>query len=603
MSHAIGPTLFRRMRHTPLRDALRGRISGRLDVRRRLETSGLPQPAQELIGRVVKRTRLWRLERVEVADELIAHFADGIDAGEPVERLVASFGDERAAARLIARGKRRNRSLAAQAFIGLRRIVIALVVFYALCGVYFLLGRPTVRINHFAEMNRQVTTVPEEQRAWALYRQVIPQMRVEEQGSLTHGATEVKPLLDARPGDQRWTELTQWLAARRDALELARQAARRPALGFVFGPGGSAYDTAVWPQRRPEDEPNPILLSLLLPHLNDLRVLADALAADARWAREQGDGERLVRDIDTLVGMADQLGRDGILVQQYVALGVRWLAVGEIRRTLRDKPELLTTAQLQHLAHRFAKPDSAGEMFSTRYEREVFDDVLQRSFTEDGHGDGRVTPQGLKLLESISRNRHANLATIRQVTGPISPVLAGSRREQREMIEALLDEGEANLRRPARLAQPRPKLDEFLASGPLQRDVRYAFVIALMPSLSGVADAGERYLGVRDGALIAIALETHRRGRGAYPETLDALSPALLPAVPVDRITGGPLRYRIVEGRPLVYSVGADGDDDAGRSARAPSGEPDPLAAAQWGAPRQQPAADGDWVLFPPAVD
>jgi hypothetical protein len=78
MSDALQkPTLFRRMFHTPVRDALRGRITGRLDVSGAIESSGLPQTAKDLIRRVVRRTRLWRIERADVAQELIAHFADG----------------------------------------------------------------------------------------------------------------------------------------------------------------------------------------------------------------------------------------------------------------------------------------------------------------------------------------------------------------------------------------------------------------------------------------------------------------------------------------------------------------------------------------------
>src|SRR5688572_3317472 len=112
MSDALQkPTFFRRMFHTPMRDALCGRITGRLDVNGAIESSGLPQAAKDLIRRVVRQTRLWRIERADVASELIAHFADGVEAGQSVEELVASFGDERGAAKLIRRAKRRNRPL------------------------------------------------------------------------------------------------------------------------------------------------------------------------------------------------------------------------------------------------------------------------------------------------------------------------------------------------------------------------------------------------------------------------------------------------------------------------------------------------------------
>jgi hypothetical protein len=75
-----------------------------------------------------------------------------------------------------------------------------------------------------------------------------------------------------------------------------------------------------------------------------------------------------------------------------------------------------------------------------------------------------------------------------------------------------------------------------------------------------------------------------------------------LPAVPADRITGDPLRYRLVGGKPLVYSVGSNRVDDGGRTP-AECGRPSqstlrPNSAARWGVPVED-AVPGDWVLYP----
>ena len=71
------------------------------------------------------------------------------------------------------------------------------------------------------------------------------------------------------------------------------------------------------------------------------------------------------------------------------------------------------------------------------------------------------------------------------------------------------------------------------------------------------------------GVVVAIALEFYRRAHGRFPETLAQLTPTLLPHVPDDRITGDPVRYRLVNGRPLIYSLGPDGKDDGGHPADA----------------------------------
>lgn len=82
-------------------------------------------------------------------------------------------------------------------------------------------------------------------------------------------------------------------------------------------------------------------------------------------------------------------------------------------------------------------------------------------------------------------------------------------------------------------------------------------------------------------ALTACALERHYIAHGAYPDSLAALVPTYLPAVPLDIINGDPLRYRRNDnGTFTLYSVGLDGDDDNGR--RAPN--------------RTDLDADGDWT-------
>jgi hypothetical protein len=58
------------------------------------------------------------------------------------------------------------------------------------------------------------------------------------------------------------------------------------------------------------------------------------------------------------------------------------------------------------------------------------------------------------------------------------------------------------------------------------------------------------------------------------------------------------LQYRLVKGDVIVYSVGADGDDDGGRTPVDAVGRPAPHLATPWVGPRQP--RDGDWVLWPP---
>ncbi|MCW3059083.1 MAG: hypothetical protein JWQ02_904 [Capsulimonas sp.] len=66
---------------------------------------------------------------------------------------------------------------------------------------------------------------------------------------------------------------------------------------------------------------------------------------------------------------------------------------------------------------------------------------------------------------------------------------------------------------------------------------------------------------------IALALHAYQLQHHAYPETLSALAPDLLPRLPDDPFApGSPLRYQKNAGTYTLYSVGPDGVDDGGKA-------------------------------------
>lgn len=75
-------SFWERLRHTPLQDVLRGNIAGQLDARRVIAAAGLGDDLSAVVWQVVRKTGLWRSEKLDVARELAAHFRDGIDAGQ-----------------------------------------------------------------------------------------------------------------------------------------------------------------------------------------------------------------------------------------------------------------------------------------------------------------------------------------------------------------------------------------------------------------------------------------------------------------------------------------------------------------------------------------
>lgn len=440
-------------------------------------------------------------------------------------------------------------------------------------------------------------TTPADERAWPVWRAALFDCTV-----LDRPGWRWEPEV-FREVPIAWPAQAGWLRAHADGLAVARRAAALPRLGFVVGPGGSGDDPALFGHTPSESAGEPVD-AVRLPHLNALRAVAVELAADGRLAVESEDGGRVVADILALHRMADQLRRDGVdLPSDQVALGVDWLAVDRLGRVLATRPGVLSDRDLVEMAHTLSGPRVAADLISLGGERASFADAVQRMYTDDAHGDGRFTWSGLRQLGLY--------ATVYWTGGPyeqsprvsdaaaVLPFAVGSRSAVTAAYEAFMGRVAANLARPRRAADW-PALDgqvrEWRASA-VDR-VRYAALLPFVTLDAWMRSSPERYLGDRDGLLVGLALEAYHRRHGRYPAALAELVPDLLPGVPADRITGDPVRYRLVDGRPVVYSVAADRVDDVGR----PAAGRGPSDAAVWDvSPARAPR--GDWVLYPPGRD
>ena len=78
-----------------------------------------------------------------------------------------------------------------------------------------------------------------------------------------------------------------------------------------------------------------------------------------------------------------------------------------------------------------------------------------------------------------------------------------------------------------------------------------------------------------DSARVALAALRYKAAHKRLPDTLDALVPDFIQAVPPDPYDGKPLRYRKEKGGFVIYAVGENGTDDAGDIERVNGKQPD----------------------------
>lgn len=571
----------------------------------------LPPALAALVAEVVRRTRLRRREKHEIASELAAHFADGLASGRTAEDLASAFGDPKVSARELRQGAIAKRSVIDR---GLRRAlqvagtsVAVIVVVYLAMAIHVARLRPTIAFDPIATYQSLLPETNEP--AWPLYLEALAWSRSDatlgmpddpfgtaEQRDLfieaidRYGAREpgAEPMVSTNALDEpiEPIDLRAILAARRDELAMLRRAAAMPVLGRRAATSPTqaiAAEQAYFGTTAADGtESQPfadLLISVLLPQLAEFRHAPRLLVADARCAEEDGDFARAAADLAAIFGIARHAEESRTLIGQLVAAAIRTQASRAIVAMLEAGGERFDLDALAELAHAVDSVPASSLRLDMAGEQLMFEDVLQRMYSDNGAGDGVFIPWAFaefsSLVDGSSRGDEEALTPIALAVGPLA-YLAPSRREttdQHARWLAAIEEDSA-----------RPWWDDRRSVDRVEQEVlfpsRSASSLAggnlllglLLPAVSRANDnlAAQRF--ELDGAAIAIALARFHAVHGAWPASLEALVPELLSAVPIDPETDLPYRYLLRAAGPVVWSTGPDGIDDGATAFRRTQG-------------------------------
>lgn len=556
----------------------------------------LPEALSELISRVIRGTRLWPSEKRDVRAELESHFREGLieltqeglTVAESVEVLRDGFGDPETAAILIRRGKKRGRSMLWKITISAAMVLFSVVGAGAGYFAYVQFGQPNPTVDYVAQINEPVRQTPEADRAWPLYHEIIQAMDL------------MPALADARQSmpratDAGWQEVLPWLTANQRLVSRILDAAQKPVFGYVYGHDSAreylvrralAVGEAGTPEEaaaRFDQEGDPLMpptVSLLLPHLTDMRDLGRLLVLSAREHLSHGDFEEAWGELDACHRMGVQLLGGQTLIEQLVGVSIARMATEEMRRTLSEQHAVLNPEQIKVLsgshvlvvAPETYRANLAGERF-------FFHDCVQYLFTDDGAGSGRLIPSQYDKLRWMGQS--ASPTQSDSALGAIGKdaellAIATAHADRRETLEKHQEIWE---RMNELLALPLYDSRRAEADRMIERETggskgrRFALIALLHPSLT-TADRTFREAAMEHAATQAvIAMVQYRAAHAAWPERLDDLSPEYLRQVPVDAYTGMYLKYGLTEaGVPRLYSVGRDMQDDGGSTEPVESG-------------------------------
>ena len=584
-------------------------------------TSALPSEIERVITRVVSRTRLRRAERADIERELRAHFLDGLASGRDEAELLQHFGDPVTAAKALRSGALAKRSRFDRLFHSLISATLwgggALATLYAIAALYLRANPPIISFDAHAAFLATMPDAPEGERAWPLYKRGLVALadpvpmpdsiggRPGSNEAVTGRELKFHSLGvnegAALPGDASWEDQRQVFLARRDGIDQIVAGSRMKALGFRPGFALNADDAYVFavPSGRVESRTETqTLFSLLLPHLACLRTAAMLVSTDSLIAVEEGHGPRFVDDVEAMLRIADHAEEGKLLISQLVGSAIRTLAVQRVIMAIEWRPEALSDADLDALARSLESIPATAFEADLSTEALALRDFVQRTYSDDGEGDGYFNAShGGHYLAAISVLDDGNViygATANALASPLSAFAFASRKETLDLIDTLFRQCEEESRRPIHLQDHAYDVEvEQLHYASALTKIKWTIPRLLVPAVSKVAHSRQLGRAQRDAALVVIAMERHRRSHsGAWPAALSDLAPETIAELPVDPYDGAPLRYRVLEGTPTIWSVGPNKIDDGG--AADPSKDLVKYPRLGW----VRYPDDADWIWF-----
>lgn len=455
--------------------------------------------------------------------------------------------------------------------------------------------KPKITRNYAAELNKPTLAIPENERAWPIYLDVMIAIARDAPQHWTQNRDVYPRIIDDR-------EVAAHVKRQGPQLRRAIAASKLPHLGHILSDQRTAEDIRFnarhlsdeqrarygTPTLEPPSE-NPELGNVLLQPAGESDELMDMLAAHALLSASAGDLAAAVDDIETIFRFAAQLREIPFIIGDLKSLTQFSRGLWVWGLILERHPDAFSAEQLTRLeaaAQAFAKGQPLVRLAS---ERINFADMMQRTFPDDGRGDGILIRGGTKV---------SNPASLFNLVAPVWKQTVLSRKKNVEAFDRLITLGQRELERPLWESQS-AEYDVELARVKADETLTYAGLMSF--PVRNVQIRQDDAIQKRDVVVAASAATRFLKTNGRYPTTLDELIPKYLPKLPLDRYTGKPLGYKLEAGRPIIYSIGNDRHDDGGAAgARTTTvGLETQEEPWHWALVTSEQMIIGDLILFP----
>ncbi|MDP1562715.1 MAG: hypothetical protein Q8M16_15165 [Pirellulaceae bacterium] len=525
-------------------------------------------------------------------------------------------------------------------------VIVGLGAVYLGLLIWYYRGIPQPSVDFSQELNRSWELSTPSERAWPELREIIAQVQTRDDSLFNDFQA-----LQVNPDDsENWGRVAATVRRYREVLEQVRMVSTRPYLGFPFRAELMDYtdeDFAVlFPgeirellaHQNQSKLAHPLLVGSISAasgkHTYGLGVLVQAIIADCYEAAESQDAERTTKNLETALQLSWYVSETDIPLLANLGIGLRQQIFTCLDWLLAKNPELFETVHLQRLQNAIEHVPE-GFSYGVDGEQIVYLDFVQRVYTDDGNGDGRLTPTGLDLLETISFDglrMFGNFGQAPRVRTPTLTFDTVQRMAHRLFVVGLepvgvlstesrknaLDRGRTELEQ-LRHAVEKPwdfpdPYDGFMwrqihavnGFSPAMNVLRPYQFSSGMVALDKIS---------RNSLVAGLATIRFRREQGRYPASWDDLVGTYLKAAPIDAWQGEELKLLVSDQQFKIYSIAPDRVDDAGKSWVLVSSDSVPPSDQEAPKPPRQRSSrfeefelsdsydnrdvKGDWILFP----
>ena len=528
----------------------------------------LPSSAVEFIDRVVKNVRYRKTVRQGVRDELVDHFFMALSECDcakekeaAVQDLIEEFGDIKMLAGLIRRGKKRCRPLWKKVLIRSFQVFCIFVLFVLVRAMYFEIGSPNVSVDYSQWLNELVRQGRDEELNAKPYYDKAMELSLECPESL-EAASDYKGTIDDVDSD----ELKKYLEEMKPAFEALRQGVAKP----YYWP-----DYSIKKEIASAGEFQAGITESQIKSLGKIKQLAQSLSYyQIPWDVQNGNVKAALEDCNVLRRFGGHYVGRGLLIEQLVGVAVEAMAIYSIETILYENE--VDTNILKWLQKEIE--DDIAErsfVFNRKSEKALWLDWIQRGFTDDGNGNGRVLREGLPLVVTDGMS---GLSGFFFGTYP-------DRREVTESIESFFE----SMEKKSGIVPWQMQRDE---GGKVELADFSSTSFLLNQSFQSfyrVNQMGWRIVCERNALVAIFGILRYKQEKGGLPASLGELVVAgYLRELPFDPFSGDSLVYRREGEGFVLYSFGSDLKDDGGVLGKNKAGKPN-----KWH------GTDGDAVFWP----